>query len=142
MKKVDNSDSVALHYKGTLTNGELFDSSEGRDPLKFEVGTGQVIPGFDKAVLGMEVEESKVFTIPAAEAYGDVKKELIYEIPKNSIPADLNPAKGQRLVSKLEDGREIPVTIMDVTEENIMLDANHPLAGQDLTFDIKIVAID
>ncbi|MDC1221406.1 peptidylprolyl isomerase [Salibacteraceae bacterium] len=142
MKKVDNSDNISLHYKGTLTNGEMFDSSEGRDPLKFEVGAGQVIPGFDKAVLGMSPEESKVFTIPADEAYGSVKEELVYEVPKASIPAELKPEKGQRLVSNLEDGRQIPVTITDVTDETITLDANHPLAGQDLTFDIKIVSID
>lgn len=141
MKKVNNNDNISLHYKGTLNNGELFDSSEGRDPLKFEVGAGQVIPGFDKAVVGMEVEESKKFTIPADEAYGQVKEELVYEVPKNAIPADLNPTKGQRLVSNLEDGRQIPVTVAKVTEETITLDANHPLAGQDLTFDIKIVSI-
>lgn len=141
MKKVDNNDNISLHYKGTLNNGELFDSSEGRDPLSFEVGAGQVIPGFDKAVVGMAVEESKVFTIPADEAYGQVNEELVYEVPKSTIPADLNPTKGQRLVSNLEDGRQIPVTITNVTEETITLDANHPLAGQDLTFDIKIVSI-
>jgi peptidylprolyl isomerase len=142
MKKVDNNDNISLHYKGTLTGGEMFDSSEGRDPLKFEVGAGQVIPGFDRAVLGMSTEESKVFTIPADEAYGSVKEELVYEVPKASIPAELKPEKGQRLVSNLEDGRQIPVTITDVTDETITLDANHPLAGEDLTFDIKIVSID
>ncbi len=142
MKKVDNNDNISLHYKGTLTNGEMFDSSEGRDPLKFEVGVGQVIPGFDKAVLGMSPEESKVFTIPADEAYGSVKEELVYEVPKASIPSELKAEKGQRLVSNLEDGRQIPVTIADVTDETITLDANHPLAGEDLTFDIKIVSID
>jgi peptidylprolyl isomerase len=142
MKKVDNNDNISLHYKGTLTGGEMFDSSEGRDPLKFEVGAGQVIAGFDRAVLGMSTEESKVFTIPADEAYGSVKEELVYEVPKASIPAELKPEKGQRLVSNLEDGRQIPVTITDVTDETITLDANHPLAGEDLTFDIKIVSID
>ena len=142
MKKVDNNDNISLHYKGTLTGGEMFDSSEGRDPLKFEVGAGQVIAGFDRAVLGMSTEESKVFTIPADEAYGSVKEELVYEVPKASIPAELKPEKGQRLVSNLEDGRQIPVTITDVTDETITLDANHQLAGEDLTFDIKIVSID
>ena len=82
MKKVDNNDNISLHYKGTLNSGELFDSSEGRDPLSFEVGAGQVIPGFDKAVVGMEIEESKVFTIPADEAYGQVNEELVYEFQK------------------------------------------------------------
>ena len=141
MSTVNNNDTISLHYSGTLNNGEQFDSSEGREPLKFEVGAGQVIPGFDKAVLGMKKDEQKKFTIPAAEAYGEAKEELVYEVPKASIPAELNPSKGQRLVSNLEDGRQIPVTVSNVTEDTITLDANHPLAGQDLTFDIKIVDI-
>lgn len=139
---VDNEDQVSLHYTGTLSSGEQFDSSEGREPLAFKVGEGQVIPGFDKAVKGMKVDESKKFTIPADEAYGGMKDDLIYDVPKDSIPDELKPHVGQRLVSSLEDGRQIPVTITEITEESIKLDANHPLAGQDLTFDIKIVAID
>ncbi len=142
MKIVEENDTVSLHYTGTLTNGDKFDSSEGREPLSFEVGGGQVIPGFDKAVIGMKVDEAKKFTIPSAEAYGEPNEELVYEVPKTSIPEDLKPHEGQRLVSNLEDGRQIPVTITKVTEESITLDANHPLAGQDLTFDIKIVSID
>ena len=142
MKEIAENDTIALHYKGTLNNGELFDSSEGRDPLQFEVGTGQVIPGFDKAVIGMKVEENKVFTIPADEAYGQMNEELIYQVPKNAIPESLNPTPGQRLVSNLEDGRQIPVTVTEVTEESITLDASHPLAGKDLTFDITIVSVD
>ncbi|MEX2597892.1 MAG: peptidylprolyl isomerase [Salibacteraceae bacterium] len=142
MKVVEENNNVSLHYTGTLNNGEKFDSSEGREPLTFEVGSGQVIPGFDKAVRGMKMEESKKFTIPSDEAYGDVKEELLYEVPKTSIPADLKPEEGQRLVSNLEDGRQIPVTVTKVTEETITLDANHPLAGEDLTFDIKVVGIE
>lgn len=142
MKIVEENDTVSLHYTGTLTNGDKFDSSEGRDPLSFEVGSGQVIPGFDKAVVGMKIDETKKFTIPSAEAYGEPNEELVYEVPKTSIPADLKPHEGQRLVSNLEDGRQIPVTITKVSDESITLDANHPLAGQDLTFDIKIVSID
>lgn len=141
MKEIAENDTIALHYKGTLNNGEIFDSSEGRDPLQFEVGAGQVIPGFDKAVIGMKVEDTKMFTIPADEAYGEMKEELVYQVPKNAIPESLNPAPGQRLVSNLEDGRQIPVTVTEVTEETITLDANHPLAGKDLTFDITIVSV-
>ncbi|MDB0002265.1 peptidylprolyl isomerase [Salibacteraceae bacterium] len=141
MKVVDKNDNVSIHYKGTLSDGQLFDSSEGKDPLTFEVGSGQVISGFDKAVVGMKVDESKVFTIPSTEAYGEVKDDLLYEIPVSSIPAELNPHEGQRLVSNLEDGRQIPVTVKSVKEDIITLDANHPLAGKDLTFDIKIVEI-
>jgi len=142
MKTVEENDKVALHYTGTLINGETFDSSEGRDPLSFEVGSGQVIPGFDKAVRGMKVDESKKFTVPSAEAYGEPNEELVYEVPLASIPAELKPHEGQRLVSNLEDGRQIPVTVTKVAEDTITLDANHPLAGKDLTFDIKIVSID
>lgn len=142
MKVVEEKNNVSLHYTGTLTSGETFDSSEGREPLTFEVGGGQVIPGFDEAVRGMQIDESKKFTIPKDKAYGDVNEELLYEVPKASIPAELNPHEGQRLVSNLEDGRQIPVTVTKITDETITLDANHPLAGQDLTFDIKIVAID
>lgn len=142
MKVVEEKNNVSLHYTGTLNNGETFDSSEGRDPLTFEVGSGQVIPGFDKAVRGMKIDESKKFTIAKDEAYGDVNEELVYDVPKDSIPADLNPHEGQRLVSNLQDGRQIPVTVTKVSEETITLDANHPLAGQDLTFDIKIVGIE
>ena len=141
MKVVDKNDNVSIHYKGTLSDGQLFDSSEGKDPLTFEVGSGQVISGFDKAVVGMKVDESKVFTIPSTEAYGEVKDDLLYEIPVSSIPAELNPHEGQRLISNLEDGRQIPVTVKSVKEDIITLDANHPLAGKDLTFDIKIVEI-
>lgn len=141
MKEIANNDTVTIHYTGTLSNGEQFDSSEGREPLKFEVGQGHVIPGFEKAVLGMKVDESKKFTIPADEAYGQLDEELVYEIPKSAIPAGINPHKGQRLVSNLSDGRQIPVTVVEVTGETITLDANHPLAGQDLTFEIKIVSV-
>ena len=141
MTEIKNNDTVSLHYTGTLNNGEQFDSSEGRDPLTFEVGAGQVIPGFDKAVLGMKEEESKKFTIPAEEAYGEENAELIYEVPKSSIPEELKPHEGQRLVSNLNDGRQIPVTVKAIKEDTITLDANHPLAGQDLTFDIKIVEV-
>jgi FKBP-type peptidyl-prolyl cis-trans isomerase 2 len=141
MKTVEENDQVTLHYTGTLSSGETFDTSEGRDPLTFEVGSGQVIPGFDKAVMGMKVDESKKFTIPSAEAYGESSEDLVYDVPKDAIPAELKPHEGQRLVSSLEDGRQIPVTITRINEETITLDANHPLAGKDLTFDIKIVSI-
>ena len=141
MKVVDKNDNVSIHYKGTLSDGQLFDSSEGKDPLTFEVGSGQVISGFDKAVVGMKVDESKVFTVPSTEAYGEVKDDLLYQVPVSSIPAELNPHEGQRLVSNLEDGREIPVTVKSLKEDIITLDANHPLAGKDLTFDIKILEI-
>lgn len=141
MKTISQNDQVTIHYTGTLNDGEQFDSSVGKDPLTFEVGGGQVIPGFETAVVGMKVDETKKFTIPSDQAYGEVNEELVYNIDRNTIPDTIQPEKGMRLVSNLEDGRQIPVTIMDVTEETIVLDANHPLAGKDLTFDIKIVGV-
>ena len=141
MSTIKENDQVTIHYTGTLNTGEPFDSSIGKEPLTFEVGGGQVIPGFEKAVLGMKPEERKTFKIAPEDAYGDVSEELVYDIPRETVPAELKPEKGMRLVSSLEDGREIPVTILEVDEKNIKLDANHPLAGEELTFDIQIVGI-
>ncbi|GAB4375799.1 MAG: peptidylprolyl isomerase [Salibacteraceae bacterium] len=141
MSEVKKGDNVTLHYTGTLKNGEQFDSSEGREPLSFEAGSGQVIEGFDEAVIGMKADEKKTVTIPADKAYGQVREELVYEVPRSSIPPNIKPEKGMRLVSNLSDGRQIPVTVKEVTDEHVILDANHPLAGEDLTFEIKIVSI-
>jgi FKBP-type peptidyl-prolyl cis-trans isomerase 2 len=141
MKTIAQNDQVTLHYTGTLNTGEQFDSSVGKEPLTFEVGGGQVIPGFETAVVGMKVDETKKFTITSDQAYGEMNEELIYKIDRNTIPDTIQPEAGMRLVSNLEDGRQIPVTITDVTPETITLDANHPLAGKDLTFDIKIVGV-
>jgi FKBP-type peptidyl-prolyl cis-trans isomerase 2 len=141
MKTIEQNDQVTLHYTGTLSTGEQFDSSVGKEPLTFEVGGGQVIPGFETAVVGMKVDETKKFTITSDQAYGEMNEELIYKIDRNTIPDTIQPEAGMRLVSNLEDGRQIPVTITDVTPETITLDANHPLAGKDLTFDIKIVGV-
>lgn len=141
MKEIEKNDEVTLHYKGTLTNGEQFDSSEGRDPLSFVVGEGKVIPGFESAVVGMKKDETKTFTIPADQAYGQIREDLVHKVNRDQIPADLKPEPGQRLVSNLQDGRQIPVTVTEVTEETITLDANHPLAGKDLTFEINIVNV-
>jgi FKBP-type peptidyl-prolyl cis-trans isomerase 2 len=135
------NDKVKVHYKGTLSNGEVFDSSEGRDPLEFTLGTGQVIPGFDKGIEGMTVEESKTLNIPCAEAYGEVVKELIQEVPKNQLPQEINPEVGMQLMSSTPDGQQIPLTVTEVKEESIVVDANHPLAGKDLTFEITLVSI-
>jgi FKBP-type peptidyl-prolyl cis-trans isomerase 2 len=141
MKTISQNDQVTIHYTGTLSDGEQFDSSVGKDPLTFEVGGGQVIPGFETAVVGMKADETKKFTIPSDEAYGQINEELVYKIDRKEIPETIQPEAGMRLVSTLEDGKQIPVTIMEVTPETIVLDANHPLAGKDLTFDIKIVGV-
>ncbi len=135
------NDKVKVHYKGTLSNGEVFDSSEGREPLEFTLGAGQVIPGFDSGVEGMALNEEKTINIPAAEAYGDVRPELIQEVPTAQLPAEIKPEVGLQLMSNTPDGQQIPLVITEVKEASIMVDANHPLAGKDLTFEITLVGI-
>ena len=138
---VKTDDSVKVHYKGTLSNGEVFDSSEGREPLEFKLGAGQIIPGLEKGIIGMQAEETKKINVPAAEAYGEHKEELIQEVPRAHLPEEIKPEVGLRLVSKSQDGQEIPLVVTDVKEDKITVDANHPLAGQDLTFEVTIVSI-
>ena len=135
------NDKVKVHYKGTLGNGEVFDSSEGKDPLEFILGTGQVISGFDNAIMGMHVEEAKTINIPAAEAYGESKEELIHHVPKAQLPPEIKPEVGLQLMSQTPDGQKIPLVITEVKEDIIVVDANHPLAGQDLTFEVTLVGI-
>jgi peptidylprolyl isomerase len=141
MSQVKEKDTVVVHYTGKLGNGEVFDSSEGREPLEFTMGAGQLIPGFEKAVKGMAVEESKTFDIPCEEAYGKVREDLHYEVPRNNFPEHINPEPGMRLSMGTSDGQEIPVTVTNVGEQSVNLDANHPLAGKDLTFEVKVVEI-
>lgn len=134
-------DSVQVHYTGTLEDGTVFDSSEGRDPLEFVVGSGQVIPGLDKAVRGMEVGEKKIVTTPAEEAYGPHRDEQVVEISREKLPSDLTPEVGQQLVITQSDGMEIVVVIISVSGDAVTIDANHPLAGKDLVFEIELVKI-
>lgn len=136
------NDKVKVHYKGTLSNGEVFDSSEGRDPLEFTLGAGQVIPGFDNGVVGMEVDETKKIEISSNEAYGDVRQDLIQEVPKSNLPPEIKPEIGMQLVSNTPDGQQIPLVVTEIKEESITVDANHPLAGKDLTFEVKLVSIE
>lgn len=138
---VQAGDTVTLHYTGTLSDGSVFDSSEGQSPLFFAVGSGQVIPGFDKAVEGMKVDQEKTFTIPVSEAYGPVRAELLKEFPKDKLPKEIEPKVGMQLVMQGPNGQAIPVKIAKVASDAITIDLNHPLAGKDLTFKIKIVGI-
>lgn len=142
MQQVKKGDTVKVHYKGTLTDGTVFDSSEGRQPLEFEVGGGMVISGFDNGVLGMTVGEKRTVNIPVDEAYGPKQNELIMEFPKDRFPEDMTPEVGMQLNMSNGQGQQFPVMIAEVKEEVIILDANHPLAGQDLVFDIEMVEID
>ncbi|MBI5781073.1 MAG: peptidylprolyl isomerase [Rhodocyclales bacterium] len=134
-------DTVQVHYTGKLDDGSVFDSSTGRDPLEFTVGAGQVIPGFEQAVEGMAVGQTKTVTIPAAEAYGDRVTEAVLQVPREQLPPDLEPEVGQQLVMQSREGRQIPIVVVEVTEDSITIDANHPLAGRDLTFEIELVAV-
>ena len=135
-------DTVQVHYTGKLTDGTVFDSSVEREPLEFTLGAGQVILGFEKAVLGMKVGEKKTVTIPVDEAYGPRRDEQIAELPREKLPSDMTPEVGQQLGIKQPDGRTAIVTITNVSDNNtVTIDANHPLAGKDLTFEIELVKI-
>lgn len=141
MRKVQKGDTIKVHYRGTLDDGSEFDSSNGREPLQFKVGEGMVIKGFDDGVLEMQVDESKKIHIPAQDAYGEVRPELIYEIGRDQFPDSINPEVGMRLVSQTQDGQEFPVKIAAVTDVSIKLDANHDLAGKALNFELTLVEI-
>ncbi|MEP0987619.1 peptidylprolyl isomerase [Ekhidna sp.] len=139
--KAKANDKVKVHYTGKLTSGEVFDSSEGREPLEFTVGGGQMIKGFDEAVNGMAIDEKKTVEIPSAEAYGERRDELIQEVPKDQLPDDMQPEVGQKLVATNDLGHQTYVSVTSVSDEAITVDANHELAGKDLVFDIKLVEI-
>jgi len=141
MREVRNGDTIKVHYRGRLEDGTVFDSSEGREPLQFEVGSGMVIPGFDKGVLGMTVGQKKTVIIPVDEAYGPVQEEMYMEFPINRFPEDMKPEVGMSLNMSNGSGQAIPVVIAEVLDEVVILDANHPLAGEDLTFDLDLVDI-
>lgn len=136
-----SGDTVRVHYRGTLPDGTEFDSSEGREPLEFTVGSGQVIPGFDSAVADLEPGESKTITIPAADAYGEHNPEGVQVFPRDAFPPDADPQVGWAVELEAPDGQRVPAVITEVTDESISLDFNHPLAGKDLTFDITLVEV-
>jgi len=141
MSTVENGNTVSVHYTGTLTDGTQFDSSRGKDPLSFQVGNGQVIPGFDNAVVGMTVGESKTFTIPVDEAYGPKNEEAIQEVSKDRFPEGYDAQVGQTVTGQNEIGQNFQALIIAEAEGTVTLDFNHPLAGQDLTFDVELVSV-
>jgi FKBP-type peptidyl-prolyl cis-trans isomerase 2 len=141
MQQVKSGDTVKVHYHGKLTDGTTFDSSEGREPLEFEVGSGNVIAGFDSGVTGMQVGEKKTVNIPVDEAYGQKQDDLLMEFPLDRFPADMQPEVGMQLNMSNGSGQNFPVIIREVREDSVVLDANHPLAGEDLTFDLELVEI-
>lgn len=141
MAQVKNGDKVKIHYTGRLTDGTIFDSSAGHEPLEFTVGAAQVIVGFEEAVTGMEIAEKKNVTIGVDKAYGQRNEEMVIKIPRDQVPHDINPEVGQKLEMDSPEGQTMIVRIIEVTDEQISLDANPPLAGQDLEFDIELIAV-
>ena len=141
MSQAKSGDTVKIHYTGTLDDGSQFDSSAGRDPLEFTVGSGQVIPGFDKAVEGMSVGEKKSINIACADAYGEHHEQMVQEVPNSALPTGMKPEVGMGLQAQSQDGQPIALTVTAVGEDSITVDANHPLAGKDLNFDIELVEI-
>ena len=141
MTQVKEGDTVKIHYTGRLQDGTVFDSSSDREPLQFSIGSGQVIPGFEEAVTGMKIGEKKTAQIPCNKAYGERNPSMVMVVDKKHVPPEIDPEVGQRLQVGSPDGQLLAVTIVEVSEENITLDANPPLAGEDLPFDIELVEI-
>lgn len=141
MQQAKDGDKVKVHYHGRLRTGETFDSSQGRDPLEFTIGAGQMIKRFDDGVKGMQVGDKKTVEINADDAYGQKEADNLIEFPKDQFPPNTEPEVGAQLMLSNDDGQQFPVVIAEVKEESVILDANHPLAGQDLIFDIEMVDI-
>ncbi|WP_448528804.1 FKBP-type peptidyl-prolyl cis-trans isomerase [Raineya sp.] len=141
MQKVENGHVVRVHYTGRLTTGEIFDSSLGREPLEFTMGEGQMIPGFEQGILGMEVGEKKSIQVPCELGYGEVLEEMILEVPKSQLPFGMPLEVGTQLAINLANGGQIPAVMTAVSEETVTIDANHPLAGKDLVFEVQLVEI-
>ncbi len=139
--EVKKGSKVKVDYTGKLDTGEVFDTSKEREPFEFKIGGQAVIPGFEKGVVGMGVGDSKTIEISPEDAYGEKKEDLVVEVQKSELPEDITPSVGQRLQIRQQDGNPIVVTITDMNEDNITLDANHPLAGYTLFFDVELVEI-
>ena len=141
MAKAKAGDAVKVHYTGKLDDGTVFDSSEGRDPLEFTLGEGKIIPGFENAVEGMESGQSETIKIEAKDAYGPYREEMLFQVKQSEVPENLDPKVGEELQVKQADGSTVVVTVKEVNEKEVTLDANHPLAGKALTFEIELVEI-
>jgi len=140
-KAIQSGDTVSVHYTGKVENGETFDSSLGRRPLTFTVGCGQIIRGFDEAVIGMIAGEKKTVTISPDKAYGPSRMELMVDIPKNTVPEDMELEKGMMIELIDPQGNKIPAQVMEILEEVVKMDLNHFLAGKTLVFDIEILTV-
>ena len=143
MSTAQKGNTVKVHYTGRLKDGTVFASSRQRnEPIEFTLGQKNMIAGFEKAVEGMSVGDTKTAEIPANEAYGDKKDDMIIQVPKGEIPQDITPEVGEQLAMQGNNGQQVPVTVTEVTEQGITLDANHPLAGKDLVFDLELVEVE
>lgn len=141
MTQAKPGDKVKVHYTGTLEDGTRFDSSEGREPLEFTVGEGNVIPGVDEAVVGMSPGDNKTVTVPPQQAYGPRREDAVRDFPRSAIPEHIELREGLQLQAQTPEGQPIVLTVVAVKEDTVTLDANHPLAGRDLVFDLKLVEI-
>ena len=142
MNTAQKGSTVKVHYTGKLKDGTIFDSSRQRnEPIEFTLGKQNMIAGFEKAVEGMSVGDTKTAEIPATEAYGEKKEDMIIQVPTSEVPQDIKPTVGQQLAMQGNDGQQVPVTVTEVTDQGITLDANHPLAGKDLIFDLELVEV-
>jgi len=141
MAPAQNGDKVKVHYTGKLSDGSVFDSSEGNAPLEFTLGQGQVIAGFDQGVVGMEPGDSKTLNIPVDQAYGPHHPDRTFEVDRSDLPPDMSIELGMRLQGNQQGGTAVEVTVVEIDDSKVKMDANHPLAGKDLTFDIQLVEI-
>jgi FKBP-type peptidyl-prolyl cis-trans isomerase SlpA len=141
MSQVKANNTVKVHYTGKLSDGQVFDTSEGKEPIEFVLGQGQLIPGFEQGLIDMKVNEKKTITIAKEEAYGEVNDQLIQEIDRANLPQDMEPKVGMGLVSKSPEGQEMNLMIVEVKDNSVVIDGNHPLAGRDLVFDLEVVEI-
>jgi len=141
VEKVENGMFVSVDYKGSLQNGEVFDTSQGRQPLEIQLGAGQLIKGFEKELLGMALNEKKVFTLQPEDAYGHKDEKLTQSFPRSEVPPEMNPKVGMTVGLHTPDGSQVPARITHVDDEKLTMDLNHPLAGESLTFEIEVVGI-
>ena len=141
MSQVKENDTVKVHYTGKLIDGRIFDSTLEREPIEVTIGKGMLIPGFENALIDMKVNEKKTVEVVKEEAYGDIQKELFHEVANDQLPPDVKPEIGMGLASKGEDGTEHQFRVVDVKDDHIVIDGNHPLAGQNLIFDLELVEI-
>jgi FKBP-type peptidyl-prolyl cis-trans isomerase SlpA len=141
MNQVKENNTIKVNYTGKLSDGQVFDSSEGKEPLEFTLGQGQIIPGFEKGVMDMKLNEKKTITIAKEEAYGEINDDLKQEVQKTELPEDITPKVGMGLISKTPDGKETNLRVIEVKAETVVIDGNHPLAGEALIFDVEVVGI-